>query len=139
MDVDYGSASPEVGAAYLGMLCIDALLGVVGALETLTNAAVEPEEDAFDAAAGAEAQAAAASSPAALPLPSSPSASDRHARAGGGGGSPLMGAVERATAEAMVGAVWRPMLGTLGSLLAATSGEALVVQLLKVCSSGAAS
>ena len=32
----------------------------------------------------------------------------------------------------MAGAVWRPLLGTLGPLLAAASGEALVVQLLKV-------
>lgn len=126
--MDYGSASPEVGAAYLGMLCIDALLGIVAALETLTDAAIEPE-DAFEAAAGAELQAA--SLPAAVP-PSSPGAADRRARSGGEGGSPMRGAVERATCEAMVGAIWRPMLGTLGALLACTSGEALVVQLLKV-------
>ncbi len=41
--MDYGSASPEVGAAYLGLLGIDALLGVVAALEKLTDAALEAE------------------------------------------------------------------------------------------------
>ena len=80
LDVDYGSASPEVGAAYLGMLGVDALLGVVAALETLTDAAIEPEEDAcIGTAAGAEPQAAASPPPAGVQQPASPSASDRHA------------------------------------------------------------
>jgi hypothetical protein len=32
----------------------------------------------------------------------------------------------------MIGSVWRPLLGALGTLLGRTSGEALIVQLLKV-------
>ncbi len=40
--------------------------------------------------------------------------------------------MERGTCEAMIGSVWRPLLGALGTLLGRTSGEALIVQLLKV-------
>ncbi|KAK9810126.1 hypothetical protein WJX72_005196 [[Myrmecia] bisecta] len=41
LDSDYGNAAPEVGAAYLAMLAIDCLLGVVAAVEKLTDVAVE--------------------------------------------------------------------------------------------------
>jgi hypothetical protein len=41
MDTDFGSASPEKGAAYLGMLATDALLAVVAATERLADAAVD--------------------------------------------------------------------------------------------------
>ena len=41
LDADFGSAPPETGAAYLGMLATDALLAVMAAVEKLTDIAVE--------------------------------------------------------------------------------------------------
>lgn len=41
LDVDYGSATAETGAAYLAMLGIDSILGLVTSIEKLTDTATE--------------------------------------------------------------------------------------------------
>ena len=41
LDADFGSAPPETGVAYLGMLATDALLAVMAAVEKLTDIAIE--------------------------------------------------------------------------------------------------
>jgi len=102
--LDYGSASAETGVAYLGMLGIDSLLGIVSAIEKLTDIAVEGDM-------AAEGSSLRQQSPGVL--------HDRDP-------------VERATCEAMISLCWRTVLSALSQLLARTSGEALVVQLLKV-------
>lgn len=80
------------------MLGIDSLLGIVAAVEKLTDTAVD----------------GVTSSP-----EQGPSMFERDT-------------VERATCEAMVALCWHTVLSALSQLLAHTSGEALVVQLLKV-------
>ncbi len=94
LDLDYGSASAETGIAYLAMLGIDSLLGIVAAVEKLTDIAVDG-------------------------VTSSPQLLERDS-------------VERSTCEAMIALCWHTVLSALSQLLAHTSGEALVVQLLKV-------
>lgn len=102
LDVDYGSASAEIGAAYLGMLAIDSMLGMVAAIEKLTDAAVD---------------SGGVISPA-TPDRGSESHTSREP-------------VERGTCEAMVKLCWRTVLASLSQLLMHTNGEALIVQLLK--------
>lgn len=98
LDSDYGSAPADVGAAYLVMLAIDCLLGVVTATERLTDSAVDGEGS----------------------LPQTPQTpKDR---------PPVL--PEECTA--LVRAIWRTVLGALSQLLARTSSEALILQLLKV-------
>ncbi|BDA41918.1 Protein MON2 homolog [Coccomyxa sp. Obi] len=97
LDLDYGSASAETGIAYLAMLGIDSLLGIVAAVEKLTDMAV-------DGVTSTQEQG--------------PAALERDT-------------VERGTCEAMIALCWHTVLSALSQLLAHTSGEALVVQLLK--------
>lgn len=96
--MDYGSATAETGAAYLAMLGIDAVLGLVTSIEKLTDTAVE----------GA---------------PASPEKQN---------GPTQRLDVEPEHCRALIEICWRTILDTLSQLLSRTSGEALIVQLLKV-------
>ena len=59
LDGDYSSASPEAGVAYLAMLSVDSLLGVVAALESLADTALaNVEEDGAGVNARIASQAA---------------------------------------------------------------------------------
>ena len=98
LDVDYGSATAETGAAYLAMLGIDAVLGLVTSVEKLTDTAVEG-------------------------TPASPEKQN---------GLPQRLDVEQEHCRALVEICWRTILDTLSQLLSRSSGEALIVQLLKV-------
>ena len=80
------------------MLGIDSLLGIVAAIEKLTDIAVDGDVGSPEHGR---------------------SALDRES-------------VERSTCEAMIGLCWRTVLSALSQLLAHTTGEALIVQLLKV-------
>ena len=102
--MDYGSATAETGAAYLAMLGIDAVLGLVTSIEKLTDTAVE----------------------------GTPASPDKQK------GLPERLPVEREHCVALVEICWRTILDTLSQLLSRTSGEALIVQLLKVSLSLAA-
>jgi hypothetical protein len=104
LDVDYGSASAETGAAYLGMLAVDSLLGIVAAVEKLTDIAVE----------GAPA------------APVAPAAELQQQQ------QQSRDPVESGTCQAMVRLSWRTVLSALSQLLTHTTGEALIVPLLKV-------
>ena len=104
LDVDYGSATAETGAAYLAMLGIDSVLGLVTSIEKLTDTAVE----------------------------GTPASPDKQK------GLPERLPVEREHCVALVEICWRTILDTLSQLLSRTSGEALIVQLLKVSLSLAA-
>ena len=99
LDVDYGSATAETGAAYLAMLSIDAILGLVTSIEKLTDLATEGS-------------------------PGSP---------GKQNGAPAWMPVKREHCTALIEVCWRTILDTLSQLLSRTSGEALIVQLLKAC------
>ena len=44
MDSEVGNASPETGVACLAMLAVDSLLGVIAALESLTDTALAEQE-----------------------------------------------------------------------------------------------
>ena len=98
LDVDYGSATAETGAAYLAMLSIDSILGLVTSIEKLTDMATEGS-------------------------PGSPGKTPN--------GVPAWMPVEREHCTALVEVCWRTILDTLSQLLSRTSGEALIVQLLK--------
>ena len=99
LDVDYGSATAETGAAYLAMLSIDSLLGLVTSIEKLTDMAIE----------------------------GGPGSPDKQ------NGVPAWMPVEREHCTALIEVCWRTILDTLSQLLSRTSGEALIVQLLKAC------
>ena len=100
LDVDYGSATAETGAAYLAMLSIDSILGLVTSIEKLTDMATEGS-------------------------PGSPGKTPN--------GVPAWMPVEREHCTALIEVSWRTILDTLSQLLSRTSGEALIVQLLKAC------
>ena len=89
----------RTGAAYLAMLSIDSILGLVTSIEKLTDMATEGS-------------------------PGSP---------GKQNGAPVWMPVEREHCTALIEVCWRTILDTLSQLLSRTSGEALIVQLLKAC------
>lgn len=99
LDVDYASATAETGAAYLAMLGIDSVLGLVTSIEKLTDVATEGSQG-------------------------SPGKQSGH---------PQRLTVEREHCVALIDICWRTILDTLSQLLSRTHGEALIVQLLKVC------
>lgn len=110
LDADFGSAPPETGAAYLGMLAADALLAVVAAVEKLTDVAVEGCAPSPDRSGG--------------PL----------GRPAGREGGPGLARdpVDASVCAVLAGGVWPRVLAALGALLARSSSEALTLQLLKV-------
>ena len=97
--MDYGSATAETGAAYLAMLSIDSILGLVTSIEKLTDIAIEENSSNPDRQNGLQQRPP----------------------------------VEREHCIALIEVSWRTILDALSQLLSKTSGEALIVQLLKVC------
>lgn len=59
MDSEVGSASPETGLACLAMLAVDSLLGVVSALEGLTDRALDGQESGTPSATSSDSLRAA--------------------------------------------------------------------------------
>eukprot|EP00884_Botryococcus_braunii_P011071 jgi/Botrbrau1/19966/Bobra.0059s0082.1 len=120
LDVDCANISQETGAAYLTMLAIDCLLGVMACTEKLTSMALE---------GGVASPAAQASSVVNGHVPPVPSDALRLGRT-----SPraaLRREISRAECEALVEATWKLALAALSQLLSRCASEALTIQLLR--------
>ena len=154
MDADFEAAPAQVQRAYLGMLGVDALLGFMGSVEKLTDWAVErggevPEAMGRSAGTGAGRGGgggvgvgarrvgcllltALCFSPLVrmplqlLPLPSTPHSPTMHAHAA------AVDRIDAGVCKAMVERTWRGLLAAVTQLLQRSSGEEIVLQLLRV-------